>query len=394
MKGEETMATKRKDTKGRVLEKGESLRPDGTYMYRWTDLNKKRQTIYARTLNELRTKELEVFRIEKISQISWDANRLTVQELLARYRELKTVKATTAKKYDYFDTMLEKINILNVPIKDIHTSDAKRYMMAMSDLGYGYGTIQNVKAFLSPAFQMAVEDDYLLKNPFNFRLCNIIDDDRKTRESISKEQEELYIDFIKNHGWFKHCYADIIILLNTGMRVSELYGLTFKDIDLKNKRINVNKQLHKIDGQYIVMSPKSKAGNRILAMNDEVKKAFMSKYTEPRPKIERIIDGYSGFIFLNKDGDPKVRKNLQMSMITIRDKAKELGVGDFSNISPHILRHTFCSRMIESGIDIKTLQLIMGHSDIGTTLNVYTHKDPEDAAKTMENILLGQTANA
>lgn len=388
------MPTKRKDTKGRVLEKGESVRPDGTYMYRWTDINKKRQTIYAHSLNELRAKELEVLRTEKISQISWDSGKMTVKDLVTKYKELKTVKVTTAKKYDYFDTVLEKINILNVPIKDIHTSDAKRYMMTMSDLGYGYGTIQNVKAFLSPAFQMAVEDDYLLKNPFNFRLCNIIDDDRKTRTSISEEQEKLYIDFVKSHGWFKHCYADIIILLNTGLRVSELYGLTFKDIDLKNKRINVNKQLHKIDGQYVIMSPKSKAGNRILAMNDEVKKAFMSKYMDPRPKVERIIDGYSGFIFINKDGNPKTRKNLQMSMIAIRDKAKELGIGDFSNISPHVLRHTFCSRMIENGIDVKTLQLIMGHSDIGTTLNVYTHKDPEDAAKTMENILLGRTANA
>ena len=83
-----------------------------------------------------------------------------------------------------------------------------------------------------------------------------------------------------------------------------------------------------------------------------------------------------------------------MSMITIRNKAKELGAGDFSDISPHVLRHTFCSRMIEKGIHVKTLQLIMGHSDIGTTLNVYTHKDPEDAAKTMENILLGKASNA
>ena len=388
------MNNKRKDTKGRILEKGESVRTDGTYMYRWTDANKKRQTIYARSLNELREKELEVLRIEKISQLSWEDAKMTVGSLVEKYKNLKTVKTTTAKKYEYFNTVLEKINILNVPIRDIHTSDAKQYMLMMSDLGYGYGTIQNIKSFLSPAFQMAVEDDYLLKNPFIFRLCNIIDDDRKTRVAISEEQEKSYLDFIKNHGWFKHCYADIVILLNTGLRISELYGLTFKDIDIKNRRINVNKQLHKIDGEYVIMSPKTKAGNRILAMNDEVKNAFISKYTDPRPRIERIIDGHSGFVFINKDGNPKTRKNLQMSMITIRNKAKELGAGDFSNISPHVLRHTFCSRMIEKGIDVKTLQLIMGHSDIGTTLNVYTHKDPEDAAKTMENILLGKASNA
>lgn len=385
---------KRKDDKGRILEKGESQRADGTYMFRWTDLEKKRQTIYANTLNELRQKELEVTRVEKISGISWSGNKITVRQLIEIYKELHVVKITTRKKYEYFNTVLEKIHILDIPIKDIRTSDAKRYMMALSNLGYAYGTIQNIKAFLSPAFQMAVEDDYLIKNPFLFRLCNIIDDDRKEKEAIPRGQEKIYLDFVKNHGWFRHCYADIIILLQTGMRVSELYGLTFKDIDLKNNRISVNKQLHLIDGKYVVMSPKSKAGIRILAMTDEVRRAFMSKYTDPRPSIERIIDGYSGFIFINKDGNPKTRRNLQNSMIAIRDKAKETGVGDFSNISPHVLRHTFCSRMIENGIDVKTLQLIMGHSDIGTTLNVYTHKDPEDAAKTMEKVLLGRVANS
>ena len=81
-------------------------------------------------------------------------------------------------------------------------------------------------------------------------------------------------------------------------------------------------------------------------------------------------------------------------MISIRDRAKKLGVADFSNISPHVLRHTFCSRMIENGIDVKSLQIIMGHSDIGTTLDVYTHKEPEDVAKTMENILLGVAGNS
>lgn len=392
MKGEVSM-TKRKDDKGRVLEKGESQRPDGTYMYRWTDLSKKRQTIYATTLNKLREKELEIAKAEKISGVNWTNNKMTVRELLELYKELKVVKVTTTKKYQYFNTILEKIHILDVPIKNIHTSDAKRYMMALRNLGYAYGTIQNVKAFLSPAFQMAVEDDFLVKNPFLFRLCNIIDDDRKERTSISKEVEKKYLDFVKNHGWFKHCYADIIILLHTGLRVSELYGLTFKDIDLKNNRIYVNKQLHKIDGRYIVMSPKSKAGTRTLAMTEEVRKAFMSKYIEPRPQIERIIDGHSGFIFINKEGNPKTRQNLKASMITIRDKANELGIKDFANITPHVLRHTFCSRMIESGIDVKSLQIIMGHSDIGTTLNVYTHKDPEDVAKTMENLLLGKVAN-
>ena len=377
----------RKDNKGRVLEKGESQRKDGTYMYRWTDLSKKRQTIYGRTLNELRQKELQVTRTEIISGVSWESNKITVRELIERYLSLKKVRITTEQKYRYLINMLDKIQILDIPIKDIKTSLAKQYMITLSNMGYSYGTVQNAKTLLKPAFQMAVEDDYIVKNPFLFTLSNIIENDSKQRFSMSEEEENHYIEFISNHGWFRHIYDDVVILLNTGMRVSELYGLTFKDVDLKNRRINVNKQLHRIGGKYVVLPPKSKAGNRILAMNDEVIKAFMRKRTEVRPKVEYVVDGYTGFVFINHLGFPKTRRNLEGSMREVRKKHIELGLGELPQITPHVLRHTFCSRMVEKGMNVKTLQLVMGHSDISTTLDVYTHKKPDDVAKEMEQYI-------
>lgn len=377
----------RKDNKGRVLEKGESQRNDGTYMYRWTDLSKKRQTIYARTLNELRQKELQVTRTEIISGVSWESNKITVRELIERYLSLKNVRITTEQKYRYLINMLDKIQILDIPIKDIKTSLAKQYMITLSNMGYSYGTVQNAKTLLKPAFQMAVEDDYIVKNPFLFTLSNIIENDSKQRFSMSEEEEKHYIEFISNHGWFRHIYDDVVILLNTGMRVSELYGLTFKDVDLKNRRINVNKQLHRIDGKYVILPPKSKAGNRILAMNDATRKSFMHKRTEVRPKVEYAIDGYTGFVFINHLGFPKTRRNLEGSMREVRKKHIELGLGELPQITPHVLRHTFCSRMVKKGMNVKTLQLVMGHSDISTTLDVYTHKKPDDVAKEMEQYI-------
>lgn len=377
----------RKDNKGRVLEKGESQRKDGAYMYRWTDLSKKRQTIYARTLNELRQKELQVTRTEIISGVSWESNKITVRELIDRYLSLKKVRITTDQKYRYLINMLDKIQILDIPIKDIKTSLAKQYMITLSNMGYSYGTVQNAKTLLKPAFQMAVEDDYIVKNPFLFTLSNIIENDSKQRFSMSEEEVSHYIEFISNHGWFRHIYDDVVILLNTGMRVSELYGLTFKDVDIKNRRINVNKQLHRIDGKYVVLPPKSKAGNRILAMNDATRKAFMNKRTEVRNKVEYVIDGYTGFVFINHLGFPKTRRNLEGSMREVRKKHIELGLGELPQITPHVLRHTFCSRMVEKGMNVKTLQLVMGHSDISTTLDVYTHKKPDDVAKEMEQYI-------
>ena len=74
-------------------------------------------------------------------------------------------------------------------------------------------------------------------------------------------------------------------------------------------------------------------------------------------------------------------------MREVRKKHIELGLGELPQITPHVLRHTFCSRMVEKGMDVKTLQLVMGHSDISTTLDVYTHKEPDDVAKEMEQYI-------
>jgi len=143
------------------------------------------------------------------------------------------------------------------------------------------------------------------------------------------------------------------------------------------------------------MSPKSKAGTRMLAMTPEVKEVLKRKLMEPRPNVTHLIDGHSGFVFINKHGNPKYRKNLQMTMLNIRrDYKKETGSDEFDKITPHVFRHTFCSRMIEKGIEPKTLQVLMGHSDIGTTLDTYTHMDPEKTAKTMEKLLLQNASNA
>ena len=386
-KGEIAMSSKRKDTNGRVLEKGEIQRKDGRYMYRWNDMRGERQTVYATTLDELRKKELDIGKKELYCGINWADGKTNVRDIMNQFIEMKEVRMTTEGKYKFFANTLDKIGFLDMPVDSIRTSNAKYFMKELDKLGYSYGTVGAIKSFAYQIFQTAVEDDYIIKNPFNFKLSNIMANNTKQRISLSEEQERTYLDFIKTHGWFSHCYPDIAILLNTGMRVSELYGLTFRDVDMKKRRIYVNKQLHLINREYHVFPPKSKAGVRTLAMNDTVEEAFRMKMKEKRPTVEYMVDGYSGFIFLNHMRKPKNRRNLMMSMISIEKKWKELGMPEFPHIHPHILRHTFCSRMVDKGMNIKTLQMVMGHSDVSTTLNVYTHKTPEDVAIEMENIV-------
>lgn len=177
-------------------------------------------------------------------------------------------------------------------------------------------------------------------------------------------------------------HNEIIILLGTGMRVSELYGLTLKDVDFKEHCIRVNKQLIRTaDYLYKVETPKSESGIRTIPMSDSVYQAFrdvMEKRTPP--DVERMIDGYTGFVFLTPRGLPRVATYLQAHMSYLHKYIKKHYDPTFPSISPHVLRHTFCTDMQRS-LDVKVLQYVMGHSSVDITLNTYTHMSYENVKK-------------
>ena len=175
--------------------------------------------------------------------------------------------------------------------------------------------------------------------------------------------------------------ADITILFKTGLRISEFVGLTLSDVDLKKRTIDVNHQLQrKRDGTKVIESTKTNAGTRILPMTDDVHDC-LKKIIENRkaPKVEPIIDGYSGFLYFDQDGKPMVAMHWEHYFKHICQKYNKIYRVQMPNVTPHVCRHTYCSNMAKSGMNPKTLQYLMGHSDIGVTLNTYTHLGLEDA---------------
>lgn len=110
-------------------------------------------------------------------------------------------------------------------------------------------------------------------------------------------------------------------------------------------------------------------------MSEEVYRSLKNILSRrKRVKTEPIIDGYSGFILLDMNGNPKVALHIENEMRWAMKKYKKLHPDKLlPNITPHVFRHTFCTNMANSGMDIKALQYVMGHSDASVTLNVYTH---------------------
>ena len=384
------MSAKRKDKKGRVLRTGESQRKDLTYQYRYQDVTGKRRTVYAPTLEELRAKEDEINKAQD-SGVDYNVGNVTVIELLERYISLKQgVRNATKVGYNFVYNLVKKEDFGYRKIRDIKISDAKLWLMKLQKDGRGYSTITSVRGVVKPAFQMAFEEDILPKNPFEFKLSDVVKNDSQKRIALTQEQTDTFMNFIKGDKHFCCYYDEFVVLLETGMRVSELCGLTKQQLDFEKRRIWVDHQLvRKPDCTYYVEKTKTESGCRYIPMTDNVVTALKNIIANrKKPSKELIIDGYSGFLLLDKNGNPKVAMHIEHHFQWALKKYRKLHPDKpLPKITPHVFRHTFCTNMANAGMDLKSLQYLMGHSDAGVTMNVYTHASYDHAEQSMQKIL-------
>ena len=397
------MSEARRDHKGRKLFNGESQRKDGKYEYKYQDARGRRKTVYSWKLTPADRvpagKRDDISLREKIKQIQKELNSnitpdggdFTVLELVEKYISQKTgVRHNTRSNYNFVVNVIKKEAFGQKRIDKIKVSDAKEWLIKMQQVdGRGYSSIHTIRGVVRPAFQMAVDDDLLVKNPFEFQLNTVVVNDSVTREAITRQQERDFLKFVKNDKHFCKYYDGIYILFKTGLRISEFVGLTKKNLDFENDRIIVDHQLQRTrDMKYVIEDTKTESGERMVPMTPEVKEAFQRILANRKnPKVEPMVDGYSGFLFLDKNGRPMVALHWEKYFQHIREKYNKIYKVQMPKVTPHVCRHTFCSNMAKSGMNPKTLQYIMGHSEIGVTLNTYTHLGYEDAEEEMQKIV-------
>lgn len=369
------MSEKRRDNKGRILKAGEGQRKNGCYQYRFTDGRGKERYVYASTLEALRKKE-ETIGADLRDGIDYSAGEMTVVELIDRYMNTKrSLGQNSMRAYGSAINIIKNDPFGQKRICSVKLSDGKTWLVTLHDRGLKQQTISVVQNVLRPAFQMAVDDDVIRKNPFKFKLAEIIPNDAYVRPALTKSQQEKYLHFIQSEGRGNY-YDDIVILLGTGLRVSELYGLTKADVDMERRQIHINKQLCRTaEKRYFITSPKTKSGNRTIPMSNKVYQAFRRVFQARQAKTELLIDGYGGFVFLDKAGMPKVAMHLENYMRGMQKKYIKKCGSTLPTVTPHVLRHTFCTNLVQTGIDIKSLQYLMGHSSASVTLDVYSHVD-------------------
>lgn len=310
-----TAKSKRKDKVNLTLRKGESQRPNGGYDYRWTDKHGKRHALYAKTLEELRSAEVQVQRDQQ-DGIKAEVRNVTLNDMYELWKQLKRgLKDNTFQNYQYMYRTFVQPSFGRKKISALLKSDLKRFYNTLVDeRGLSVSTVDSVHTVLHQLLEMAVDDNYIRHNPADNVLKELkqshVPASQKQR-SLTKEQERL-LGFLKKSTVYGHWYPVFAVMLGTGMRVGETVGLRWCDIDMEQGVIDVNHTLvyyqHETNGCYCnIHTPKTKSGIRQIPMLELIKEAFVQerrRQFEQGIRCNATIDGYTDFIFVNRFGDP------------------------------------------------------------------------------------------
>ena len=297
------------------LKKGETEKSSGGYEYRWTTPDGKRHSVYAPTLEKLREIE-EQIAVDKRDGIKADIRSLTVNDCFKLWRELKRgIKDSTFKNYIYMYEMFVMPTFGKKRVVQVQKSDVKRFYNSLVDNKVlSISTVDNIHNVLHQVFQVAVDDNYIRQNPTDRMLKELRvahGHEVEKRKALTLSQQELLFKFLLETPRYRHWYPVFYIMANTGMRVGEITGLRWRDVDMENGVISVNHTLvyynhqDEIGTYYSINTPKTEAGVREIPMVAGVKEAFkMEREYQAELGIESIsrVDGYDDFIFVNKEG--------------------------------------------------------------------------------------------
>lgn len=385
---------RRKDNRRAILKTGELQRPNGTYSYNWYDRNGKRHFVYAKTLEELRIKEQDVTK-KSINGLNPAGRFKTLNDIYATWTDVKRgLKLNTFENYKYSYEMYVRNSIGKMKIDVIKKTDVRRFYNTLVDeRGLSASTLEGVQSVIHQLFDMAIDDGYISVNPSS----NVLKEIKKARSftyekrrALTISEQKLLLNYLKETAKYRHWYPVFAVMIGSGLRVGELTGLRWCDIDLEKGIIDVNHNLvyfchreeaYKKGCYFECHTPKTRASVRKIPMLGVVKEAFeMQKaYQEELGlKCNAIIDGFTDFIFLNRDGMTLHQGALNKAIKRITRDCNYLQFEkdpDPSMLLPHFschsLRHTFTTRCIEAGVNVKVLQQWLGHDDITTTLNIY-----------------------
>lgn len=398
---------KRVDSKGRKLPDGYSQRKDGRYQARFTHRGK-RYTLYDINLADLKVKVADMQNRLNMGMYSEKSN-MTLNQWFFIWMETYKVNLKDETKinyYKYWNWYIEN-SLGKHKIKDIRRSDILKLYnnLVLGDKKLSTGTIKYINNLVNSSLAKAIDEDIIFKNPATKLLKEVIQTDEKTKEALTPEQQIKLISYVRNSNFYGRFEPMLIVLFGTGMRVGELCALTWDCIDLESGTITINKTLkymrEKTDEgiHYDINSTKTKASEREIPMLAEVKEAFKQQKEFQKAmgyKSNITIRGYKDFVFTTSERNPIYPDyvNLEIKRIVTTHNNEEKKKTEKENreafflpmFSPHITRHSFASRCYEADVQVKTTQVVLGHKNVKTTLDIYTHCSEDKIKKDISQL--------
>lgn len=348
-----------KDLRGKELGIGISQRKDGRYTARYVS-KRTGKTIqkYFDKLQECRKWYMESKLNDENGNMNI-GNQLTVADLFNMWSKQneKFVKESTS----YITKVKFKAvpnDFKNMIITDVRPMNVQNMIIELSEK-YSHSTLDRIKSITKTIFEFALDNDFVKKNPVTKRVK--VPGYQESRQAMTIEQQKAFLKEFKKSRY----YNFVTLILQTGMRSGEITGLQWDCVNFEDREIKINKQLLYLPSKgWYYSNPKTKNSNRIIPMTEE---AYQILKNQKSLRQKSINIKYAKNVFLSDKGNPVDKSSVNKLM---KRACKRTNIPCFSL---HSLRHTFCTRMFECGANPKIMQELMGHSDISTTMKVYTH---------------------
>lgn len=399
---------KRKDSHGRVLPDQVSERADGRYIYRY-NLYGKTHYLYDRDLNELK-KKIQKLQLDIASGVNTDLGALSLNQWYPQYIEVfkvgKVKDATLMNLRNYYKWYIQDYTIGRMPMKELKRSFVVAHFKHLADKkGLATGTLKALASMLYNCLKQVVYDGGLIVNPA-FEIMKEVKATPKTvREALTDEEVTLLLEFLKIEGEFQNVHLPFIgVLLGTGIRFGEGDALTWKDVDFENRVLHINKTMNyrcknSDKHEFFITTPKTPNAVRDIPLDDDMIALFkMQKNYQKSMKIRNDIeiDGYKDFVFTTRLGNPFTSEGFCATIKRIvkaaneweQERAEKEGRKPvvIPHTTPHVFRHTFCTKLVLADIPYEVTKTLMGHSSIKTSIDIYSHIKGDNNKKVRTSI--------
>ena len=248
------------------------------------------------------------------------------------------------------------------------------------ELSKKYVTYLNYLSIINRIFKYAVHLDIVQTNPVDRIIRPKQQKPRKEKIALTKKELNKFLTLAKKDARPVQ-YTAWHTLAYTGLRRGELLGLEWSDIDFKNKTISVSKTLVTINGKLSTQSPKTKRSTRTISLDDSTVQILKDWKLEQKKIFFKHGIKSKKIVITNTKGG-------YFDFAHFRDELKYfLGKHKLKQFSVHSLRHTHASLLFEAGIEPKTISDRLGHSNIQTTLDMYTHLNDKQRSDVADRLL-------